>query len=1655
VAINLKLETVPPVIARMNVLEKQLIALRIPFMKMAVLPQGGQKGVKGPVIMVNSNVEAVKTSLPRPLTQESQIVAVKLKRKLDFKGYVHYQLVDTVKIEEALTFLMKNNPLYKDIMHNDRWLDSTEDVELKALLSNTQCVNDDQEMTNSQSSIIVQKHSSSDDEEIVEDTDDVNENEYERIRGVENDSCLQPPDLRTEVQAHLTDKIFSIAPAEGNAPISVFQEDMSEAKAFPTLFPNAKNTFDEPRPKDLTRSKYFNCRLLSADTRFAKDTQYIFYAQYCVELTKLISGISIAMRKGHMFKKDGTKITAKMLTNKDEVHEFLKADDAFEHMTALRGSPEYWNKTLSDLFAMIRQLGIPTWFCTFSAAELSRWPEVIETIELQNENVVDFSDLDWATKCESLRSNPVTAVRMFQERVANFMKTVINSPANPIGEVIDHFFRVEFQKRGAPHIHCLFWIKDAPKLDDDSDDEVCEFIDQYISSELPDEKEDPLLHEVVKTCQTHSKTHTKSCKKNNKECRYGFPKPASDATFIVRPKEDDDGDDYEQAKKKLEKLRELIEDNSDLSLTLDELHKEAGFDSQKDFQSALALVSQKEFIVMKRNVSDIWVNSYNPTLIQAWNANMDIQFVLNPYSCIMYIVSYISKSEKELGEILKFAREEMAEDTNSDLCKQMRKLGTVYIENREVSVQESVVRTCGLPLKDCSRDVIFVSSDKNSTRMSKSKAEIENAAKSNGDEDNIWLTSKLEKYRARPKNETMNGLCHASCASEYRDICKTEANRLIESGNLGYMLKRTRGKPAIIRYAKYSETRDPEKYFYSMLRLFLPHYTEEQLKPPTFDSYENFYKTGSVALTPGENPVPVKFIVDENKAKFDHGGEQLTEAFNQLKTHGPLEDAWSLVAPQTEQNRIDAEDEIAQTIDEIELGADGVVELKEAPTKIVSLCSVELTKEAAIQPMLKHMNEKQKKIFYSIRQWALDKVNGNNPDPIFLHISGGGGVGKSHLIKCIYYCITHLLKDKNNPDDPSVLLTAPTGTAAFTVGGFTVHSALKIPLKLPKQASEIKNLGPDQLNSLQAKLSNLQLLIIDEISMVNRRVLHCIHKRLKQVKRISMNDKTAYFGNVSVLAVGDMYQLPPVKACSLIVPNREEGIDLWHDLFKIVELDEIMRQKDDQTFAKLLNRMRTHQKGKPLKEEDKKILENRNDLPQIPVDALHVFATNAQAEKHNNDMLVMKCETPVRLEAQDYSKDETSGKMTRKTSVTKGSPDDLCSVLQLGVGCRVMLMRNIDVTDGLVNGAFGTVMGFGNPNKEGIITEICVKFDNEKIGLKAGNHDRTDFPKGSVFIDQFEEDMHNNERIKRRQFPLKLGWGTTIHKTQGLTVQQIVYDMKKTFTYGQAYVALSRVTKLSGLYLKNFDPKVIYRNEKVHENLQLMPSYFPEIAKNEDEPALTILHHNVQGLRSKMEDLMHNSDVISQDVIMLSETHLNSEVPDEKVKLPMYNIRRRDRQHSAGGGVAVHITQDLEFSELELKTSLELMAVKISGRDLPPITLVVVYRSQTESLNSTRVEISKLLKHFDEKNMKDVVVIGDLNENLLSSSGHPIQETFGEFGYVQQIEQATTIYGSLLDVIYTKLTSFPCNIAQVVPTYYSDHEATLLMLYLKSSEVSE
>ena len=187
--------------------------------------------------------------------------------------------------------------------------------------------------------------------------------------------------LISEVPHLLLDKENAvIAPGEGKVPLSVIDDEYCEELAHPHLFPTGKFGYNVKRDIHLTPTKYFNQRLLNYSQKFAQDPQYIFYANFVVQQLNLRSQMGIAMRKVC-----GNNITAGMIRENFEttVKSFIANDEAYRFMRTVKGTPAYWRIMLSDVLAMVKQLGLPSYFLTLSCADL-RWNELIMIISRMN-----------------------------------------------------------------------------------------------------------------------------------------------------------------------------------------------------------------------------------------------------------------------------------------------------------------------------------------------------------------------------------------------------------------------------------------------------------------------------------------------------------------------------------------------------------------------------------------------------------------------------------------------------------------------------------------------------------------------------------------------------------------------------------------------------------------------------------------------------------------------------------------------------------------------------------------------------------------------------------------------------------------------------------------------------------------------------------------------------------------------------------------------------------------------------------------------------------------------------------------------------------------------------------------------------------------------
>ncbi|XP_062612709.1 uncharacterized protein LOC134274433 [Saccostrea cucullata] len=1206
------------------------------------------------------------------------------------------------------------------------------------------------------------------------------------------------------------------------------------------------------------------------------------------------------------------------------------------------------------------------------------------------------------------------------------------SPAKPIGTIVDYFVRVEFQQRGSPHMHCLYWVENAPKLDEDKDT-------------------DQELRQIVLDVQQHSKGHSKSCRKKGTECRFSFPRPPSECTFISRQLEqnvDDSSNELGsvQAKEILLKVWNEVVDDTNACKTTEEIFSNINL-SQDLYEKAHRVLSSKTTTVLKRNPTEMWTNQYNPCLLKSWDANMDIQYVLDPFSCIVYIISYISKSEREMGMLLKQTQVEAAEG-NLSAHDTIKRVGSAYLNHREVSAQEAVYRVCNLKMKESSRKVIFIPVGENPTRLSKPLAQIKKNRKvemgendlitddSDDEEENsMWMTNIVERYENRPELNLFHKMCLAEFCSEYRVLSKSQIPKGKKDGvyelrnGKGYIQKRSRGKPAVIRYPRFNRENAPEKFYQCLLQLFLPYWNLNQLKPAGFDLYQTFYENGHVRVKPNTNLEKVKSIVDSNHALFSKNEDDIENAQDALEMLGEPEDAWASLCPETELNRRECLNEKLRNDQEnTESEVTHEIESSGSEDAVYHLRETQSTRKEML-PLLCSLNDKQRLIFYAVHEWCVKKMSGENVKPMHIFITGGAGTGKSHLIKTIHYEASRLFEKRlPSPNALSVILTAFTGTAAFNIGGNTIHHVFSLTKALPIPYQPLKE---QSLSGIRTRLEHLQILVIDEVSMVYKRLLYYIHERLVQIKKCKEP-----FGGVSVIAVGDFYQLPPVKQRKderLYKENGSYPTDYWLDLFKIVELDEIMRQREDKAFATVLNSLRIRTCEEPLSDEALETL--RECSREGPDDVLHVYSTNQEANEYNLKMLHGIGEELIEVDAEDYQKDKTTGKLTlRDKPLVSTRADGLSASLLLAVNARVMLTRNVSVEDGLVNGAMGYISNFVF-KREQHVEVVEVIFDSSSIGKVQGKKT----PKGNIVpIKRVEEEM-NEKNIKcvvRHQFPLKLSWACTAHKVQGMTTKSVVVNLDRTFSPGQAYVAISRVTSKDGLFIETNDERVlqkkIYADLDVKLALNKMERFNLDVEWTCNLTKFgnykTILLFNVQSLRGHFQEMTCNNRLTRADFICLTETWLREHENIQDIEISGFDFHHIPRNQcyddsenvmtrlkaAKGGGVGVYKKKRNEtilINPLEDK-NIEGLSVEIHEED---IAIIVLYRPSILPVNNFLDTLENVMD-FYKKRFSKLMIIGDMNEDAKVQG--PIQTFLESMGFMQLVQFYTTEAGTTLDHVY-------------------------------------
>ena len=807
---GLRFPTVPEPLKDLTALEERLVSPRIPFMQLRELPRGGQLSITGYVVNVPADVNNTVRVLPRNMS-DTETIPLKLKRSLSFKGHVAFERIRPEKVLMAAKWLVTNSSLFQNegITFNEQWeLPATVSQNtsmIPEMVSNgsnsqneTTCTNESLNDTNvsteeewtendqlqndrpaekfhpgtvSQNTSMVPEmvsNGSAPQKETTCTNESLNgksaspEDEWTKNDELQNnqpagnlDTLLNPADFRE------CNRILNVAPGEGNFPLGLYTDVYGEFLSFPSIYCGQVRQENNSRAVPLHYSTICKWELRNVDRRVATNVSNIFFKLKKLQIKQISDKVNLAIRK---CKRQGKQFTAGQLLSERSVNSIMKHDEGYKILRTLRGSPPYWEKAKSDIFTMIRQLCIPTWFCSFSAAE-TKWTALFHTLfKLQyNKSCTDqeILALKWNEKCKLIKADPITCSRFFYYRVQVFLNNVLKHKSEPIGKISDFFYRVEFQQRGSPHIHMLIWIENAPQRDSHSDADIASFIDNYTSCE-----QDESISNLI-NYQTHP--HASTCRKKGQAiCRFGFPLPPMDKTVILHAisqsetLDDQIGKNYKKITSALDSLKMGV----DSVLSFPEFLKSLSI-TYEDYilplRSSIAEGHSKVFL--KRSVSEIRINTYNKILLRSWEANMDIQYILDPYACAtcMYVVSYISKGQRGMSKLLSEACKE-ARKNDSDIRQQVRKIGNTFLSHVEIGSQEAAYLLLQMPLRRASREIVFVNTcpEKERVVLIKSAADLKNLPK---DSTAVEADNHIKRYQRRPR--TLDKCCLADFVARY------------------------------------------------------------------------------------------------------------------------------------------------------------------------------------------------------------------------------------------------------------------------------------------------------------------------------------------------------------------------------------------------------------------------------------------------------------------------------------------------------------------------------------------------------------------------------------------------------------------------------------------------------------------------------------------------------------------------------------------------------------------------------------------------------------------------------------------------------------------------------------------------------------------------
>ena len=1099
--------------------------------------------------------------------------------------------------------------------------------------------------------------------------------------------------------------------------------------------------------------------------RFASHPRFAYWAFNMIERKRILqqTGIFLKQNPGEAHL---TIEEIKEMAVSDSANVFLSKMSRY--LANISGSNAYWFKARENLKAIISTVGPPTFFFTFSSADM-HWPELHALFNSHGSNTPE-------NRCRNVINNPHITDWFFTHRLENFIKYWLYNSLDAEW----HWYRFEYQARGSIHCHGVAKLKNDPGL--------CKLSERalkgYLAAKSLDSAELADLSKLNEQVQDGKKASDVICKYVDGLLSTYNPDPPDNGNWIkptVHPCQQHHKDiqntdtDYIDLLNTVQRhtrcssnycLRKK-ENESDLKCRF-HFPFQPSISTKLEFEPINSKTTGSQYkvkVITKRN--DPRLNNHQRLQLQGWRANCDIQVVIDYHACVEYLTKYASKGEPR-SSVLKTAFNSIVRNCSNATSptKVIKKVIMKSLGQRDFSAQETMHHLLSLKLVSSSFNVVSISL--NGSRKIKTNSAEGNVATSN---------SLLDVYAKRamyvesvPDILTLNFL---NFATKYKIVNNKLTPQPENTVPRVFPVYSSNKKgPNFSLYCKYQ------------LLTYKPWQTTQDNAWGDQPGNDEIYVTKWKEFL--ETSYAKKYVPDwhdklqsvQNCSDDDKIAEETTQEL-------PAREEWMVLSDLIPGSFVTTDQ--PEQIDNSHCNWHSD-RLKYQESQITEMSSWVKTNKESFTSTTRTEHNIDISTFSDMQKSAYDIIKGHSEqlypnDPLLLVIVGGGGTGKSYLINAV----KNLLQQ-------SCAVTATTGKAAFSIHGCTIHSLLKLPVG----AKGNKDLTGQSLIRLQNSLKEISYIIIDEYSMLGQKMFAWVDKRCTQATGLT----DQLFGGKSIILVGDPAQLPPVADKPLYHSKpscilQEQGHLAYFMFNTVVKLSLNQRVKgstpEQARFRDLLNRLGTGD----CNTDDWKLLLTRQPLIVKNINefdnAIRLYYSNEEVANYNFQKLTSLQQPIAKINARH------SPEAAKRLSADEMS--GLEPVVFLAKGAHVMLTMNLWTDVGLCNGATGTIVDLiyaSNQQPPDLPIAIVVKF-NDYTGPSLTNR----IP-GCVPICPITATCKTLDSLhERQQLPLKLAWAITIHKSQGLTLSKAWIDIGKSEkTAGVSYVAISRIRMLSHCILE-------------------------------------------------------------------------------------------------------------------------------------------------------------------------------------------------------------------------------------------------------------